>query len=45
MNFKLEITELAEEEYSSAFRYYEEQQPGLGDKFEKEADYLIDKLK
>lgn len=45
MPFKLEITVLAEEEYSSAFHYYEEQQPGLGDKFEKETDYLMDKLK
>jgi plasmid stabilization system protein ParE len=45
LTFKLEITTLAEEEYSSAFHYYEEQQLGLGDKFEKETDYLMDKLK
>ena len=45
MAFKLEITVLAEEEYSSAFYYYEGQQPGLGDKFEKETDYLMDKLR
>lgn len=45
MAFKLEITILAEEEYSSAFHYYEEKQSGLGDKFEKEADGLMDKLK
>jgi plasmid stabilization system protein ParE len=45
VTFKLEITNLAEEEYSSTFHYYEEQQPGLGVKFEKEADYLMDKLK
>ncbi|WP_317899003.1 hypothetical protein [Aurantibacillus circumpalustris] len=45
MAFKLEITSLAEEEYSSAFQYYEEKQPGLGDKFEKETDHLIDRLK
>lgn len=45
MAFKVEITILAEEEYSSTFCYYEEQQPGLGDKFEKETDYLMDKLK
>jgi plasmid stabilization system protein ParE len=43
--FKLEITLLAEEEYSSAFHYYEEQQSGLGDKFENETEYLLDKLK
>lgn len=42
--YKLEITILAEEEYSSAFHYYEEQQPGLGKKFEKETEYLIDRL-
>ena len=40
MVFKLEITKLAEEEYSCAFSYYEEQQLGLGDKFEKETDRL-----
>lgn len=45
MAFKLEITVLAKEEYSSAFCYYEEQQPGLGDKFEKETDYLMNKLR
>jgi hypothetical protein len=43
--FKIEITTLAEEEYSSAFHYYEGKQSGLGDKFEKETEYLIDKLK
>lgn len=45
MTFKLEITTLAEEEYSSAFHYYEKQEVGLGDKFEREADHLMDKLK
>ena len=45
MVFKLEITDLAEEEYSLAFNYYQGQQLGLGDKFEKETDYLINKLK
>ena len=45
MVYKLEITILAEKEYSSSFHYYEEQQPGLGDRFEKETDYLIEKLK
>lgn len=45
MTFKLEITTLAEEEYSSAFHYYQEQQQGLGDKFEVETEYLMDKLK
>jgi len=45
VTFKLEITTLAEEEYSSAFHYYEAKQLGLGDKFEKEADYIMDKLK
>ena len=44
-SFKIEITTLANEEYVSAFHYYEEQQIGLGTKFEKETDYLIDKLK
>jgi hypothetical protein len=45
MVFKLEITDLAEEEYSLAFNYYQGQQLGLGDKFEKVTDYLINKLK
>jgi hypothetical protein len=45
MVFKLEITDLAEEEYSLAFNYYQGQQLGLGDKFENETDYLITKLK
>jgi hypothetical protein len=45
MVFKLEITDLAEEEYSLAFIYYQGQQPELGDKFENETDYLITKLK
>jgi hypothetical protein len=45
VTFKLEITTLAEEEYSSAFHYYEGKQSGLGDKFEKEADHIMDKLK
>jgi hypothetical protein len=45
MVFKLEITDLAEEEYSLAFNYYQGQQVGLGDKFENETDYLITKLK
>jgi hypothetical protein len=44
-SYKIEITILAEEEYSSAFHYYEQKQSGLGDKFEKETGYLIDKLK
>ncbi len=42
--YKLEITILAEEEYWSAFHYYEEQQPGLGKKFEKETEDLMDHL-
>lgn len=45
MTFKIEITTLAEEEYSSAFHYYQGLQPGLGDKFEKETDHLMEKLK
>lgn len=45
MNFKIDITILAEEEYSTAFSYYEEQQLGLGSKFEKETDFLMAKLK
>lgn len=43
--YKLEITLLAEEEYSLAFYYYEEQQLGLGNKFEKETESLMDQLK
>jgi plasmid stabilization system protein ParE len=43
--YKIEISTLAEEEYSSAYTYYEDQQHGLGEKFEKEAEHLIDKLK
>ena len=43
--FKLEITSLAEEEYSFAFHYYEDQQQGLGEKFEKETESLMEYLK
>ena len=43
--YKIEITNLAEEEYTSGFHYYEEQQVGLGNKFEKEADSLMNQLK
>lgn len=45
MPYKLEITEIAEDEYFTAFHYYEEQQSGLGDKLEKETDAIMDKLK
>ena len=43
--YKIEITILAEEEYSSAYNYYEDQQYGLGEKLEKEIEYVLDKLK
>ena len=43
--YKIEITILAEEEYSSAYNYYEDQQYGLGEKLEKETEYVLDKLK
>jgi len=43
--FKIEITQLAEEEYSLAYHYYENQQIGLGNRFENETEYLINKLK
>jgi hypothetical protein len=43
--YKIQISTLAEEEYLSAYKYYENQQYGFGEKFEKEADFLIDKLK
>ena len=45
MIYKIEITILAEDEYSSAYNYYEDQQFGLGEKFEKEIEYVLDKLK
>lgn len=45
MEYKVEITLLAEEEYSDAFHYYEEQLDGLGIKFEKETENLVNKLK
>ena len=43
--YKIEISILAEEEYSSAYIYYEDQQNGLGEKLEKETEYVLDKLK
>jgi hypothetical protein len=43
--YKIEITILAEQEYASAFNYYEEQQLGLGGRFEKETDNIMEKLK
>ena len=43
--YKIEITILAEEEYSSAYNYYEDQQYRLGEKLEKETEYVLDKLK
>ena len=45
MAFKIEITVLAQEEYVSAYRYYEEQVYGLGERFEAETESLINKLK
>ena len=45
MEYKVEITPLAEGEYSEAFHYYEEQIKGLGIKFEKETESLLNKLK
>ena len=45
MAYKIEITILAEQEYASAFNYYEEQQLGLGGRFEKETDNIMEKLK
>ncbi len=45
MLYKIEITILAEEEYYSTFCYYENQELGLGDKFEKETELLIKKLR
>lgn len=43
--YTLKITVLAEVEYSSAFQYYENQQSGLGNKFEIETEYLMNQLK
>jgi hypothetical protein len=43
--YKIGITSLAEDEYSSAFYYYEEQLSGLGNKFEMETEALLNKLK
>ncbi len=43
--FKIEITNLAEEEYASTYHYYEEKIYGLGDKFEKETESLMEQLK
>ncbi len=40
--YKLFFTELAEGEYIEAYSYYEEQQKGLGDKFELEMDSIIE---
>lgn len=45
MVYKIEILVLAEEEYFSAYRFYESQKSGLGFQFEKETDSIIDKLK
>jgi plasmid stabilization system protein ParE len=39
--YKLFFTELAEGEYIEAFKYYEEQQEGLGEKFEFEIENII----
>lgn len=38
---KLRLTEKAEKEYIEAFLYYEEKQPGLGIRFEKELEQLL----
>ncbi len=43
--YKIVISQSAELEYASAYHYYEDQLVGLGDRFEKETDFLIDKLK
>ncbi len=39
--YKLFFTELAEGEYIEAYSYYEEQQKGLGEKFEFEMDSIL----
>jgi hypothetical protein len=43
--YKIEISVLAEEEYFSAYHFYENQSSGLELKFEKETDTILDKLK
>ena len=44
MAYKIEITTIAEEEYISAYQYYEEKLLGLGAKFEKETDLIMNTL-
>ncbi|HRO43151.1 MAG TPA: type II toxin-antitoxin system RelE/ParE family toxin [Flavipsychrobacter sp.] len=35
---------LAEEEFRNSFRYYEQQLPGLGLRFEKEVEYNLERI-
>lgn len=39
--YKLLFTEFAELEFADAYKYYEEQQKGLGKKFEMEYEEII----
>ena len=42
--YKIEITILAEEEYASGYKFYEQRQQGLGDRFELEVEKVISQL-
>ncbi len=39
--YRLKITDRAEAEYKKAYWFYEDRQPGLGDRYEAEAEKLI----
>ena len=44
MQYKIEITARAEEEYQAAFWFLEQKQKGLEDKFESEANNLLNHI-
>jgi hypothetical protein len=43
--YSLKISTSAETEYISSFKFYEDQQSGLGERFEKEAESLMNQIR
>ena len=44
MSFSIKFYKKAYREYFAAYEWYEEQSPGLGDRFENEVERLIDNI-
>lgn len=44
MSFRIEIHELAHEEFINAYGWYEDKQVGLGSQFANEVEHVLDKI-